>query len=69
MKTKIIGFHQDEYDQWVACLSCGHSRHFRHDPPWQRREWVTSPHGRKAYIGFKLDCQVCESPEVGESIG
>jgi len=29
MKTKITGFHQDEYEQWVADLSCGHSRHFR----------------------------------------
>jgi len=47
MKTIITGFHQDEYEQWVADLSCGHSRHFRHDPPWQQREWVTSPQGRK----------------------
>jgi len=26
MKTKITGFHQDEYEHWVADLSCGHSR-------------------------------------------
>ena len=49
MKTKITGFHQDEYKQWVADLSCGHSRHFRHDPPFQVREWVTSPQGRNTY--------------------
>jgi len=30
---------------------------------------VTSPRGRKAYIGFELDCKVCESPNVGERIG
>ena len=64
MKTKITGFHQDEYDHWVADLSCGHSRHFRHDPPWQQREWVTSPQGRKTYIGFELDCKTCGSPDV-----
>jgi len=67
MKTKITDFHQDEYEHWVADLSCGHSRHFRNDPPWQHREWVTSPRGRKAYIGFELDCKVCESPDVGEN--
>jgi len=30
-KTKITGFHQDEYEHWVADLSCGHSKHFRHE--------------------------------------
>ena len=64
MKTKITGFHQDEYKQWVADLSCGHSRHFRHDPPFQIREWVTLPQGRSTYIGFELDCKNCESPDV-----
>ena len=63
-KTKITGFHQDEDKDWVADLSCGHSRHFRHDPPWQQREWVTSPQGRKTYIGFELDCKTCGSPDV-----
>ena len=64
MKKKITGFHQDEYEHWVADLSCGHSRHFRHDPPWQQREWVTSPQGRKTYIGFELDCKTSGSPDA-----
>ena len=64
MKTKITGFHQDEYKQWVADLSCGHSRHFRHDPPFQLREWVTSPQGRNTYIGFELDCKTCGGIDV-----
>ena len=34
------------------------------DPPWQQREWVTSPQGRKTYIGFELDCKTCGSPDV-----
>jgi hypothetical protein len=63
-KTKITGFHQDEYKDWVADLSCGHSRHFRHDPPFQLREWVTSPQGRNTYIGFELDCKTCGSNEI-----
>ena len=28
-------------------------------PPFQIREWVTSPHGRNANIGFELDCKIC----------
>ena len=64
MKIKITGFHQDEYDNWVADFSCGHSRHFRHDPPWQQREWVTSHQGRKTYIGIEFDCKHCERPYV-----
>ncbi|MDC0985949.1 DUF3565 domain-containing protein [Alphaproteobacteria bacterium] len=31
MKAKITGFHQDEYKDWVADSSCGHSRH---NPPF-----------------------------------
>lgn len=55
MKTKIIGFHQDEDKQRVADLSSGHSRHFRHDPPFQIRESVTSSQGRRSTcIGFEL---------------
>ena len=42
MKVTITGFHQDEEEYWVADLSCGHSRHFRHNPPWQ--EPSTSHH-------------------------
>jgi len=61
MKTKITGFHQDEYDHWVADLSCGHSRH---DPPWLQREWIISPQGRNTYIGFEFDCKSCGSPDA-----
>jgi S1-C subfamily serine protease len=30
-----------------------------YDPPFQIREWVTSPQGRNTYIGFELDCKIC----------
>lgn len=59
MKKKIHGFHQNADKQWVADLACGHSRYFRHKPPFQIREWVTSPQGRNTYIGFELDCKIC----------
>ena len=56
-KTKITGFNQDEDKDWVVDLSCGHSRYFRHNPPFRLCEWVTSPQGRYKHIGFEFDCE------------
>ena len=61
MKTKITGFHLDEDNHWVADLSCGHTQHFRHNPPWQKREWVLSDSGRNNFIGFELECKACKA--------
>ncbi len=55
----IIGFHRDEEDHWVADLECGHTRHVRHDPPWQNREWVLTLDDRRERIGFRLECKSC----------
>lgn len=60
---KIIGFHQDDEHQWVADLECGHTQHVRHDPPWQVREWVTTPEGRASRIGTMLECVKCVTGE------
>ena len=60
MKTTITGFRQDEESHWVADLACGHSRHFRHDPPWQVREWVVTREGRDRFIGNDVECKKCE---------
>ncbi|HEX6965056.1 MAG TPA: DUF3565 domain-containing protein [Gemmatimonadaceae bacterium] len=60
---KIIGFHQDDEHQWVADLECGHTQHVRHDPPWQVREWVTTPEGRASRIGTVLECVKCVTGE------
>ena len=57
---KITGFHQDEKQDWVADLECGHGQHVRHDPPWMNREWVLTPEGREEHIGRELDCKKCE---------
>ncbi|MBL4763029.1 MAG: DUF3565 domain-containing protein [Gammaproteobacteria bacterium] len=61
MKQKIIGFHLDEYNDWVADLACGHAQHVRHDPPWQNREWVTTEKSRQAFIGTVLNCKKCDT--------
>jgi len=59
MKQKIIGFHQDELQHWVADLACGHTQHVRHDPPWQERPWVITEQGRQQKMGIELDCVEC----------
>jgi Protein of unknown function (DUF3565) len=37
MGQRIVGFHQDNAQHWVAELECGHNQHVRHDPPWTNR--------------------------------
>ncbi|HVT93739.1 MAG TPA: DUF3565 domain-containing protein [Bryobacteraceae bacterium] len=59
MKQRIIGFHQDDKDHWIADLECGHTLHVRHDPPWMNRPWVVTEEGRASFIGHELVCQKC----------
>lgn len=68
MKRAITGFHQDESEHWVADLACGHSRHVRHDPPWQEREWVMTESGRNDRLGTELDCVECERQSTAEEL-
>lgn len=63
MKSKIIGFHQDEHGDWVAELECGHGQHVRHNPPWSARPWVLTPDGRQEKIGAELECKECVPEE------
>ncbi len=61
MKQKIIGYHKDDEDHWVAQLVCGHFQHVRHNPPWTVRLWVTTTQGRKSMIGHQLNCVKCDN--------
>jgi hypothetical protein len=58
---KIVGFHQDEFLDWVADLECGHQQHVRHNPPWTTRHWVTTPEGRSDHVGWDLPCSLCDA--------
>jgi hypothetical protein len=60
VSRKISGFHQDERGDWVADLECGHTRHVRHNPPWESRPWVLTPEGRASRTGTELRCKACE---------
>jgi hypothetical protein len=61
---RIVGFHQDEEGQWVAELSCGHTRHVRHHPPWEVRAWTQTAEGRASRIGKALGCRDCDDTDV-----
>jgi hypothetical protein len=60
LERKIVGFRQDEYDDWVAELECGHTQHLRHNPPWMNRSWVIRPEDRQQKIGARLNCKKCD---------
>jgi hypothetical protein len=60
VNRRIVGFHRDEENHWVAELECGHGQHVRHDPPWQTRVWVTTDAGRARFLGTELNCVKCD---------
>ncbi|MBA1294306.1 DUF3565 domain-containing protein [Pseudomonas lurida] len=57
--SRILGFHLDVEQQWVVELSCGHTQHLRHQPPWQSRAWVLDPLQRSKKIGQRFACGWC----------
>ena len=64
----IEGFHVDDAGDWVAELSCLHTQHVRHRPPFFDRPWVTTAHGRAAHTGSDLDCPLCDRAEIPEGL-
>ncbi len=60
MQQPIVGFHLDEYGDWVADLQCGHGQHVRHQPPMTNRPWVLIEEGRKQHLGESLSCKKCD---------
>ncbi|WP_235981305.1 DUF3565 domain-containing protein [Aquipseudomonas ullengensis] len=59
----LVGFHQDEDGHWVADLSCGHTQHLRHQPPWQNRAWVMDVQQRQQRIGQPFACGWCAAEQ------
>lgn len=68
MNRKIVAYHQDERDDWVAELDCHHGQHVRHNPPFTNRPWVVTEAGRKQMLGFELDCVRCDRFEWPEDL-
>jgi len=67
MKQPISGFHQDDVNDWVAELSCGHFQHMRHNPPWINRPQITTKAGRENLLGTELDCKKCARGDPKDS--
>ncbi len=63
MRRTIVGFVRDDAGDWVAELSCLHSQHVRHAPPFRLAPWVLEEAQRSARIGSPLDCPLCDRAE------
>jgi hypothetical protein len=61
MEKRIVAFHQDEEQHWVADLECGHGQHVRHQPPWINRPWVVTTERRAGQLGATLVCKKCDA--------
>jgi hypothetical protein len=64
---RLLAFHQDVHGDWVAMLSCGHTQHLRHQPPWQSRAWVMDAEQRRRQLGRAFDCGWCRQASSEES--
>jgi hypothetical protein len=60
MRRKIVGYEQDEVGDWRAILACEHRQHIRHNPPLVERPWVLTEAGRRRFLGYKLECKLCD---------
>ncbi len=60
----IEGFRRDVEGDWVAELSCLHSQHVRHRPPFWDRPWVLTEVGRLDHVGSRIDCSLCDRAEL-----
>ena len=68
VKRTITGFRRDDAGDWVAELSCWHSQHVRHDPPFRTAPWVLDDLGRAERVGAALDCPLCDRAELPEGL-
>ncbi|WP_081016613.1 DUF3565 domain-containing protein [Pseudomonas monteilii] len=67
--SRITGWHEDEEGHWVVELSCGHTQHLRHQPPWQSRPWVLDAEQRARHIGQAFTCGWCAQGPDSATLG
>lgn len=66
MRGAIVDYVLDGDGDWIAHLSCGHSQHVRHRPPFQERAWVLEEESRRARLETYLLCPLCDRGELPE---
>lgn len=64
----MTAFRQDDEGDWVADLSCLHSQHVRHRPPFWEAPWVQDDEQRSAKVGQPLDCPLCDRAELPDGL-
>ncbi|MGK2948748.1 MAG: DUF3565 domain-containing protein [Acidimicrobiales bacterium] len=64
MRRTMTGFRRDEEGAWVAELSCLHSQHIRHEPPFREAAWIDHDEERARRVGRPLDCPLCDRAEM-----
>lgn len=64
MERPIVEFGLGDDGDLVAILSCGHSQHVRHNPPFINRPWTATAEGRSGMIGKPLNCVRCDNFEL-----
>jgi len=68
MQKPINSFELDEEGHWCAILSCGHTQHVRHDPPFINRPWTQTEEGRQSHVGRLLNCVKCDADALNHSL-
>jgi tellurite methyltransferase len=68
MIRTIDRFRQDADGEWVADLSCLHSQHVRHRPPFSDRPWVLTEAGRSRRVGTAIACPLCDRGELPQGL-
>lgn len=60
----MTGFRRDDDGDWIAELSCLHTQHIRHRPPFSEAAWIDDDDERARRIGEPLDCPLCDRAEL-----
>ncbi|AAZ36626.1 DUF3565 domain-containing protein [Pseudomonas savastanoi pv. phaseolicola] len=66
--STVLNLQQDQEGHWIALLSCGHTQHLRHQPPWQSRAWVLDPIKRQQMTGQAFRCGWCANAADNDSL-
>ena len=69
MQQTIVQFELDKAGDWRAILACGHRQHVRHNPPLSNRPWTLTAAGRAHFLGYWLDCKLCDEENEQALIG
>ena len=64
----MTGFRRDKDRAWVAKLSCLHTQHIRHQPPFWEAAWIEDDQERSRRVGQFLDCPFCDHAEMPDGL-